>query len=395
MDNMDSIEVRIPDEIREYKEKYGGFTFRQWIGIVLVGVVCVPVYYVLYTHTVQTFAMIVTTIIAAPIGLIFFMPINGMNAEKMIPYFKRMFIDFGTVLKFETENERKIELEMMKDKKYRKKIKKLKKLELKNRKKIERGSVDEENEKLRACRADVDMYYKALRKEKIDKLISSKVSDISIGLNRRELKKLKKETSKLQNNVKNSKFISDLELEKTFEDESSQAIHDNNSCQSESITNPLEDKAIFVKLEENDSNENVSHFKTGELEPNDVLQYENSKLKPLTSNQEHETNDNGHDSIETGRNNSTVNIKDESSDLSEKPNIKEIVQKGEKSNKQESEDLDKSEQNTQGVVNSNEVLSKRQQVLRYYRTHPYATKADCKAATGIEMRTIKRCWPKD
>ena len=33
MDNMDNIEVRIPDEIRDYQEKYGGFTIRNWIGI--------------------------------------------------------------------------------------------------------------------------------------------------------------------------------------------------------------------------------------------------------------------------------------------------------------------------------------------------------------------------
>lgn len=188
MNNMDRLEVRVPDEIKDYKEKYGGFTVRQWIGIVLAIVVCIPTYLILYHRTIQILAAMGTMLVAAPVALIFFIPINGMPAEKMIPYFRRSLFCFNQVLSFQTEHEREVEQELLKDKKYRKSMKKLKKLERKEQLKIERGKASEENAKVKELRASVDQYYQQLRKEKIRELSSS-----FKNLSKKEKKKLRKE----------------------------------------------------------------------------------------------------------------------------------------------------------------------------------------------------------
>lgn len=393
MDNMDSIEVRIPDEIREYKEKYGGFTFRQWIGIVLVGVVCVPVYYILYKHTVQTFAMIMTTLLAAPIGLIFFMPINGMNAEKMLPYFKRMFVEFGTVLKFQTAYEREVELEMMKDKKYRKKMKKLQKLERKNKKRIQRGSASEENEKLRAYRADVDAYYNALRKEKIDGLLSSKVADISLGLNRKEQKKLKKETAKMRSETESSQYLTEDVYGEPKLDEGSQGVY-GDPYRAESMTNPLEGKATFEMSRDLTENEGTLYADEEGARTEDSNELSLSDSNTLADDREG-NNYSQEDSVFNAERKDNSRVTSGTVDSTESNPVHDIESSTQEiSGNKEVDSKEQSGSNPDGV-GGKQTLSKRQQVLQYYRTHPNATKADCKAATGIEMRTIKRCWPKD
>lgn len=211
MDNMDSLEIRIPDEIRDYKEKFGGFTIRQWIGALLVAVVCVPTYYFLNKYAFQILAMIVTMLLAIPIGGIFFIPINGLSFEKMFPYFKRTLFTFSRVLKFKTENEVKLEQEMKKDKKYRKQLKKLQKLEKKQQRKIERGSAKEENKKLKELRLNVDLYNNELRRQKIEEIKTHKKP-----LSKKEIKRLKKENKKNKKNIKDNKSNELQEAENDF-----------------------------------------------------------------------------------------------------------------------------------------------------------------------------------
>lgn len=208
MNNMDRLEVRVPDEIKDYKEKYAGFTVRQWIGIVLAIAVCIPIYLLLYNKTVQILAALGTIICAAPIALIFFIPINGLPAEKMVPYFRRSVITFGRVLSFQTEAERKVEEELQKDKKYRKSMKKLQKEERKNQLKIERGKASEENAKVKELRASVDAYYNQLRKEKIEELSSS-----FNNLSKKEQKKLKKERQKSKSKKRKGEVYEKLDEE--------------------------------------------------------------------------------------------------------------------------------------------------------------------------------------
>lgn len=243
MDNMDNIEVRIPDEIRDYQEKYGGFTVRNWIGILLTLIVVVPIYYTLQKTIINFAAIFITMLIAAPIVLIFFIPIHGMNIEKIFPYIKRNLLDYATVLEFKTENEILLEQAMMKDKQYKKQIKAIKKLEKKRQLKIERGDMFEESEKLQSMRKDVNAYYNLARKEKMQHIIDSK-KPLSKAQKKElvhQTKQLKKE--KKQRNKEQAQEIQKLseEIEKEKEMQEQQEINEASSKRDEEQKNVVED----------------------------------------------------------------------------------------------------------------------------------------------------------
>ena len=391
MDNMDSIEVRIPDEIRGYKERFGGFTFRQWIGIVLIVVVCVPSYYFLYQVAPQTIAMLITTALAAPIGIVFFFNINNMTAEKMIPYFSRAYVDFNRILSFETENEKKVENEMMKDKTYRKKLKKLQKLERKNAKKIERGDVNEENERIRAARQNVKEYYDSLRKEKISEIIDNKMP-----LSKKERKRLKKESREIFESRKERKEYSssiekdlekDLDREKmqdygSISEENLETMYmadEKNSLDDQEINRSRISSMIDISKEQEEMevpNEDEDISRT-DLDSDTQLSYDKD-AESITAEAL-----NGNDDIRQ-RQETTLKAGIDSNESEHEDSVR--IQK-------ERNHIQSKEQPVE--IERDQPKSKRQIVLAYHRKYPYATKAQCREATGIDMKTIKRVWPKD
>lgn len=165
---MDRIEPRIHDEIKDYKEKFYNFTLRQWLFGILVVITTVPTYIFLSPIIGSNLTGWLVIFIALPIGFFGFVPIQGLNAERIIFYWKRNYIDFAKPLLYKTKEEQELE----KDKKKSKhKIKKsaINKKELKAQKKIEALKIKEQRKERRRQR-EIALAKKKFGINKIDSL---------------------------------------------------------------------------------------------------------------------------------------------------------------------------------------------------------------------------------
>lgn len=102
---MDRIEPRIHDEIKDYKEKFYNFTLRQWIFGILILITTVPIYLFLSPKIGSNLTGWIVILIAAPIGFVGFIPIQGLNAEKIIFFWKRNYINFAKPILYKEEED--------------------------------------------------------------------------------------------------------------------------------------------------------------------------------------------------------------------------------------------------------------------------------------------------
>lgn len=102
---MDRIEPRIHDEIKDYKEKFYNFTLRQWLFGILLIITIVPLYLFLTPKIGNNLTGWIVIIAAIPIGFFGFIPIQGLNAERIIFYWKRNYINFAKPILYKTEAE--------------------------------------------------------------------------------------------------------------------------------------------------------------------------------------------------------------------------------------------------------------------------------------------------
>ena len=102
---MDRIEPRIHDEIKDYKEKFYNFTLRQWLFGILLIITIVPLYLFLTPKIGSNLTGWRVIIAAIPIGFFGFIPIQGLNAERIIFYWKRNYINFAKPILYKTEAE--------------------------------------------------------------------------------------------------------------------------------------------------------------------------------------------------------------------------------------------------------------------------------------------------
>lgn len=102
---MDRIEPRIHDEIKDYKEKFYNFTLRQWIFGILILITTVPIYLFLSPKIGSNLTGWIVILIAAPIGFVGFIPIQGLNAEKIIFFWKRNYINFAKHILYNVEHD--------------------------------------------------------------------------------------------------------------------------------------------------------------------------------------------------------------------------------------------------------------------------------------------------
>lgn len=106
---MHQIEVRIHDEINDYKEKFYGFTIRQWIAMIIMGAINVPLYLFSTPLIGEDLASYLVILIAIPIGVIGFIPIQQLPAEKMLLYIWRSYVTFAKVLCYKTHQQEQAE----------------------------------------------------------------------------------------------------------------------------------------------------------------------------------------------------------------------------------------------------------------------------------------------
>ena len=88
------IEIKIPREISEYKQKFlFGLTVRQFISVVLALGICIPLYIFGQKALGEDIIGWVVIIIAIPIFCFGFMKFNGMPFERFITTFIRQQIE--------------------------------------------------------------------------------------------------------------------------------------------------------------------------------------------------------------------------------------------------------------------------------------------------------------
>ena len=123
---MDDINVKVHEDMGNVSERFYGFTARQWIFGILTALVVVPLY--IYGRQVlgENIAQILVIIIGGPILVIGFVPIQGLKAEKIIPYWWRNYMAFHEPLEYKTEAELEFEKSSGKKKKKKAKAKKKK-----------------------------------------------------------------------------------------------------------------------------------------------------------------------------------------------------------------------------------------------------------------------------
>ena len=136
---MDRIEPRIHDEIKDYKEKFYNFTLRQWIFGILILLTTIPLYLLISSKIGSDLAGWIVIIVAIPIAFFGFIPIQGLNAEKIIFYWIRNYINFAKPIVYITDEE----LQQRKQKKKKnltdkKEIQKLKREENVKRKELKK-----------------------------------------------------------------------------------------------------------------------------------------------------------------------------------------------------------------------------------------------------------------
>ena len=128
---MDRIEPRIHDEIKDYKEKFYNFTLRQWLFGILLIITIVPLYLFLTPKIGSNLTGWIVIIAAIPIGFFGFIPIQGLNAERIIFYWKRNYINFAKPILYKTKKKKTVKPKNKKEVKSSKKQEKLKLKELK------------------------------------------------------------------------------------------------------------------------------------------------------------------------------------------------------------------------------------------------------------------------
>lgn len=200
--NNENLDITIFTEITDYHSKIYGLTVRQLIFSALTGVIVIPLYYYGRQEIPENIVEWLVIIVAIPLMTMGFIPIQQMNAEKIVPYLKRHYIDFWQPLEYKNDkdvarekNEKSSKYMYFEDgtsRKLTKEEKKIRKQELKviNKRK-------KEEKKLKQAKA---------KKEKLNKKVevlppNEKLSKRELRKQRKQEKQLAKAKKKFQENV--------------------------------------------------------------------------------------------------------------------------------------------------------------------------------------------------
>lgn len=108
---MEHISPRIHEEIEDYEARYWALTVRQWLCIVVFAIVIIPSYMNLRSVLGEEITSYIIMAESTPIGFFGWVKIQGMHAEKVIPYWFRNYFKFAKPLTYKTEIELQLEKE--------------------------------------------------------------------------------------------------------------------------------------------------------------------------------------------------------------------------------------------------------------------------------------------
>ena len=178
---MDDIRIRTHKELSGVAEKYYGFTFRQWLFLVLTGIITVPTYLYLTPILGDEISSWIVIIMGLPLMLCGFLTLQGMTADRLLPFLKRHYLDFGKPLEYKTEKELLAEKEAKKNKGKKQKEESVQTIEKpkkptraerkqakKDKKVLMKMEKEQKKEKAKAmkCYGDLDANKKALIEER-------------------------------------------------------------------------------------------------------------------------------------------------------------------------------------------------------------------------------------
>lgn len=183
---MDNIEVRIHDDFNDYKEKFYGFTLRQWLAIIAVLIINIPVYFYGRNILGEEAISWIVIIIAMPIVSVGFISVQGLPMEKMFLFILRSETTFYNSLKYKTSDE------IEKEKQFEKQLSVFRKIKLQFSKK-ERVKLEQEK---RIFIEEIDGPKETKEKEV---KVSKKQKRLDKRLKKFEKKMIKKNKIKKQN----------------------------------------------------------------------------------------------------------------------------------------------------------------------------------------------------
>ena len=102
---MDELEIRVFDEIKDYKEKIYFLNIRQWIFSILIVALVVPTYIFLKDKIGEEVTSYIVIAIAGVLGFVGFVKIHELPAEKIIPYWIRHIFFFSKPITYISEKE--------------------------------------------------------------------------------------------------------------------------------------------------------------------------------------------------------------------------------------------------------------------------------------------------
>lgn len=140
---MDELEIRVFDEIKNYKEKIYFLNIRQWIFFILIVALVVPTYIFLKDKIGEEVTSYIVIAIAGVLGFIGFVKIHELPAEKIIPYWIRHIFFFSKPITYITDKEYSEKKKKVRDKSMPKKKKKNKEKLKKENKKTKKENKNE------------------------------------------------------------------------------------------------------------------------------------------------------------------------------------------------------------------------------------------------------------
>lgn len=102
---MDDIEIRVHTEFTDYREKFYGFTLRQIVFFILMAIIVVSTYIGMKDTLGDDLASWLVCIVALPIAFIGFIPVQGLDAERILPFWYRNYMKFVKPLEYMTEKQ--------------------------------------------------------------------------------------------------------------------------------------------------------------------------------------------------------------------------------------------------------------------------------------------------